>query len=528
VAKASGPDRLLPDGFRFGVATSAFQVEGGLNGPGEPANNWVRWEREGRVEPSGVAVDFWNRYQDLLDRAAALGCDTFRLGLEWARVEPEEGEIDETALDRYSAILDACLERGLEPLVTLHHFTHPAWLGEDFWLSPESPTRFAAWAELAVGRLVDRCRLWITSNEVGILGLVLYARGIHPPGRRLHWRDAFKLVGHVLAGHVRAYELVHERRPDAIVHTNASTASIYEQDRLLIDLLLARSLGVARDDLDAFIGEQRRAWYAAIAPPTAVERLVRWNAGRNAPIGATASPGRSRERRPRMENPEGELRPLIEAVYSSPHERTLDVLGIDYYDPVASNHLRLPGHRTAGGRSMVPTNDLWDDVVNPAGLTEYSRANLALSAGSGSAGRPLELWVVENGLCNRVRNGHSYERLDGWDRPRYLRENLAAVVAGLDQGLPIGAYLHWSLVDNYEWGSHQPRFGLHGVDRERGAKILETDSMGRDSAGAYRRLIEGLRDGDRNVLTGSHPARKGWKTTNLGRRGEVTSAEGAD
>ena len=99
-----------------------------------------------------------------------------------------------------------------------------------------------------------------------------------------------------------------------------------------------------------------------------------------------------------------------------------------------------------------------------------------------------------------MRNGHSYERVDGWDRPRYLRENLAAVARGLDEGLPIGAYLHWSLTDNYEWGSYQPRFGIHGVDRERGAKILASDSMCRDSAGAYRRLIGGLRAGDRSVL----------------------------
>jgi len=194
------------------------------------------------------------------------------------------------------------------------------------------------------------------------------------------------------------------------------------------------------------------------------------------------------------------LRPAVEAVYSSSWDRTLDVLGIDYYDPVAGNHMRLPGHRTAGGRAWQPNSDLWDDVVYPAGLTEYSRANLALSKEALTDERPLELWVVENGLCNRMRNGHGYERIDGWDRPRYLRENLAAVIAGLDEGLRIGAYLHWSLTDNYEWGSYQPRFGIHGVDRERGAKILAADSMGRDSAGAYRRLIDGLRSGDRSVL----------------------------
>jgi beta-glucosidase len=493
---------LLPDGFRFGVATSAFQVEGGLNGPGEPANNWAQWEQAGRVEPSGIAVDFWNRYQDLLDRAAALGSDTFRLGLEWARVEPEEGQLDETALDRYAAILDACHERGLEPLVTLHHFTHPAWLGEDFWLSPESPERFAAWVSLALERLADRCRLWITFNEIGIFAQLCYAFGLHPPGRRFAWKNVYTAIGHILAAHVRSYELIHERQPDAVVHTNSASNSIYESDRLLIDLLLARCSGVPRGDLGAWIAERREAWYAAFAPPRAIERFFRRASAAGVPIGRTP---RRRERlspraRDRSDDPEGALRPAIEAVYSNPYDRTLDVLGIDYYDPVAANHIRLPGHRTAGGRSYLPAADLWDDVVYPAGLTQHARANLALSAEAAGKGRPLELWVVENGLCNRVRNGHSYERIDGWDRPRYLRENLTAVVAGLDAGLPIGAYLHWSLVDNYEWGSYQPRFGIHGVDRERGAKILATDSMGRDSAGAYRRLIEGLRAGDRSVL----------------------------
>jgi beta-glucosidase/6-phospho-beta-glucosidase/beta-galactosidase len=503
MARRSTPDRpLLPDGFRFGVATSAFQIEGGLNGPGEPANNWARWEREGRVEPSGIAVDFWNRYEEQLDLAAALGCDTFRLGLEWARVEPQAGQIDETALERYSAIIDACLERGLEPLVTLHHFTHPAWLGEDFWLSTESPERFAGWTALAVGRLGDRCRLWITFNEIVILAQLCYAFGLHPPGRRFAWRETYTAIGHMFAAHVRAYEEIHERRPDAVVHTNVSLNSIYESDRLLTDLLLARSSGVPRADLGAWIAERREAWYDAISPAKPIERFFRRASAASAPVGRVPRRGERLYRRTRAgsDDPEGELRPAIEAIYASPHVRTLDVLGIDYYDPVAANHIRLPGHRTAGGRSWQPNSDLWDDVVRPPGLTEYARASLALSKEAKTDGRPLELWVVENGLCNRVRNGHSYERRDGWDRPRYLRENLAAVVAALDAGLSIGAYLHWSLVDNYEWGSYQPRFGIHGVDRERGAKILATDSMGRDSAGAYRRLIEGLRSGDRSVL----------------------------
>ena len=132
--------------------------------------------------------------------------------------------------------------------------------------------------------------------------------------------------------------------------------------------------------------------------------------------------------------------------------------------------------------------------MDPSGLTRYCRANTTEGLG---------LWVVENGVCNRVRRGRSYPRLDGWDRIRYLRENLAALVQALDAGVPVGAYYHWTLADNYEWGSYQQRFGIHGVDRERGVRVLDTDATGADAAGAYRSIIAGLRAGDRSVTGGS-------------------------
>jgi beta-glucosidase/6-phospho-beta-glucosidase/beta-galactosidase len=188
----------------------------------------------------------------------------------------------------------------------------------------------------------------------------------------------------------------------------------------------------------------------------------------------------------------------VGAVYDSPHDRTLDVLALDYYDPDVARHFRMPGHRTAGGRNRLPTRELWDDVVDPGGLAHWLGVQHDLAPG-------LPLWVVENGLCNRVRNGRSYIRGDGWDRPRYLRDNIGAVIEAIDRGAPVTGYWHWSLVDNYEWGSYEPRFGLYGIDRHRGEhgmRWLESDSMGDDSPGTYRRIIAGLRAGDRSVL---HP-----------------------
>lgn len=135
---------LLGDGFSIGVATSGYQIEGGYNGDGEPANNFLHWEHTGRAERSGIACDFWRHPEEALDRAADIGCNTFRLSVEWSRLEPEPGRFDQKALDRYVEILTMCKKRKLEPVVTLHHFAQPWFLGEEFWLRPGSPDVFGA------------------------------------------------------------------------------------------------------------------------------------------------------------------------------------------------------------------------------------------------------------------------------------------------------------------------------------------------------------------------------------------------
>ena len=494
------------------MATAGFQIEGGYNGPGQVANNWLAWEEVGRVEPSAGAVGFWDRPEEALDRAADLGCNSFRLGVEWARVMPEPGTVDRIALARYAAIVQGCLDRGLEPLVTLHHFTHPEWLGDDFWLRPDACRRYRDWVELAVGELAPMVRHWVTVNEINVLAVGTWALGMFPPGRVLALGDVAIAVDNLLAAHVAGYEVIHGLRPDAVVTTNNSCMSIYEYDRLLIDVLLARSLGVGRDEVGEWLAERRRQHDRLLAPAGVVERLLRGFTAARSPYGSgrwgdspwagflhtgppgAGSPGTGSPPTGRLVH--GLPHRAVKAVYDSPHERTLDVIGLDYYEPVASRHFRVPGHRTSGGRNRFPTRELWDDAPDPAGLTRWLKVQAALAPG-------LPLWVVENGLCNRVRQGRSYPRGDGWDRPRYLRENIAAVMAAVDDGVPVQGYWHWSLVDNYEWGSYEPRFGLYGVDRhhgEHGMRWLDTDALGDDAAGAYRRIIAGLQAGDRSVL----------------------------
>jgi beta-glucosidase len=464
----------LPAGFRFGVATSGFQVEGGYNGPGEPSNNWLEWERAGRAPAAGVALDFWNCYEEALDRAVAAGCDAFRLAVEWARCEPSPGVLDEAAFARYRAILGACHQRGIEPVVCLLHFTHPNWLGADFWLDLRSPDRFAAWVAAAVERLdgAGGCRHWLTINEINALAFQTYFTKALPPGRLGRTGDTVRAIGNLLAGHVLAYRAIHRRQPEAVVSTNNHALSVYELDRLLLDVLLARGRGVEREELSGWLADRRRAYHAALPPPSRLERLQRTVAASILPLDKAV---------PRA----------VSEAYAGSDRRLLDVVQVNYYDPVTAHRVSPPGRRTVGGRAWTPFRRVWDDAVHPEGLPLYLRLNHELG---------LDLWVAENGLCNRVRmqGGRGLSRLDGWDRVRYLRANLAAVARAIDEGLPVTRYFHWTLGDNYEWGSYEPRFGLYRVDREPGGRPRwsDVDAFGGDAAGSYRRLAAAMRAGE--------------------------------
>ena len=135
--------------FLWGVATSAYQSEGGYNGRDQPQTNWAAAERKGDVVTVAEAADFWRRYPEDFARCRSLGLNAFRLGIEWSRVQPTRIDapgpppsFDYRALDRYVDMLVQCRQNGLEPIVTLHHFVHPSWLGTDPWLEPSTTEHY--------------------------------------------------------------------------------------------------------------------------------------------------------------------------------------------------------------------------------------------------------------------------------------------------------------------------------------------------------------------------------------------------
>jgi beta-glucosidase/6-phospho-beta-glucosidase/beta-galactosidase len=463
------------------VATSGFQVEGGYTGPGEPANNWAAWERSGRVERSGAANTFWTRPELLLDAAATTGLNAFRLSLEWARLEPRPGEWDGRAAEGYASILAGSRARGLEPVVTLHHFADPAWLDADGWCA-DGAARFVAHVrrltrEVNEGLLRlggSPLRLYVTFNEINILAMMSLVLGAFPPGGLGQGPRAARLLDALAAAHVAAYDAihdVHEERgwPEPTVTINNFAFGLYELDRLILDVLTARQRGVEPGAIVDELPARRSAWYAALDAcprgPHPIDRLLR--------------PALRRLLR-------DDLPATRAALQTSPRPRKLDAIALDYYDLFPERYLRLPGRRSGLGRAWIPLAALWETPVHPDMLAWTLRQ---------ADGYGLPVLVLENGLCSARRGVARTLREDGWTRPRYLRRHILAVLEAIDGGVPVAAYLHWSIADNYEWGTYEPRFGLYGAQAG-GAGLEPRDSMADPVAAVYREIVESLRATD--------------------------------
>lgn len=449
-----------PAAFLWGVSTSAYQVEGYLNGPGQPRNNWADWEARGRAAPTGRGCAFWERWPDDLDRAARLGVNAFRLGVEWARVQPAAGgAFDDDALNVYAALVAGARRRGLRPVVTLQHFTHPEWLGRDPWLDPSVPAIFGRYVGDLVRALGRRLAarhgqppidFYVTVNEPNALALATYLAGVFPRGRAaLGPRSLARALCRLLQAHVAAYRAVHQAHDELgaappTVTLNTWACSAYAGDRGLIDLLRPVSRGRWN--------ECRRRWRAALPWRRLVDEVAERVLGRALRPAAFAEL----------------LRQL------GPDEDPLDVLAIDFYDPFLSDYVGLKGLR----------RHPWQWPTRTDRLFPFLRAYLD--------GHPdRDLYLLENGIgVRRPINGNpAAGRPDGLSRDRALGQAVAAVDRCLRADLRLAGYFHWSLLDNYEWGSFEPRFGLYGVDYQDDARRLATDVAGVDAAGCYRRLI---------------------------------------
>lgn len=506
------PPEFQSEPFLWGVSTSGYQHEGGFNGPDQPHNNWSQWEHQGRVETTGQAAEFWSRYEDDFRRCQAMGLTAFRLSIEWARVQPtthtqpgSAPSFDLAVLDAYGDRLAACRRYGLEPILTLHHFTHPAWLGTDAWLQPETVEAYLHYVQTTVThinrRLCDHHQLppirwYITVNEPNILVANTYLKGEFP-AQSWGVDPALLAYNHLLTAHIRAYNCIHDiyeaqSWPRPQVSFNTYCSDLYWSEKVIWDLLLVRQRQIAAPQVADYVRHQASEWETQLEQAKLpferdlayqVGRVVRWTANW---LGD------------RLFSPD-KISGLLTAVTTSPRPQVFDYLAIDYYDPFFAHSLRWPTFSDLEGhipdfRGWVMsgiTSKWWDWRYLPEGLYFFGQAYAQAFDG-------CPLLIAENGMALRrtADNRVAARRADALKRSEFLTSHLQQVQRLRQAGVPLLGYCHWSLTDNYEWGSYTPRFGLFPIDFAAGAERLGDDHLGDRPAETYARLIRDLAEGE--------------------------------
>ena len=403
----------FPPGFRWGVSTSAYQVEGG-----ETPSQWHAWEAAGRIKTGdvrGKACDWWENAERDFDLARGLGLNALRLSLDWARLEPRRGAWDDRAFARYRAMLHGLSERGIRPMITLHHFAHPVWLEVlGGFAVPEAIDAFARFARKAAEELGDACDEWLTFNEPNVFAVQGYLLGEFPPGKRGDVVATLRVLGNLARAHAAAYRAVHEARPGARVG--------FTQHYLLLD--------PEHPDrpLDRLVTHVQDALFNDAFP-----RIL--ETGR-APLGSALATGDTSEARGTCDFSGANL-----------YGRTL--LGFDARragDMFA--HRSLPeGARRGDAAADSPFGEAY-----PQGLLRAVERLARL-------GKPI--YVLENGLPDKD------DRL----RPWVVARAAATVHEAIRRGVDVRGYYHWTLVDNFEWAEGWSlRFGLVALDPATGAR----------------------------------------------------------
>ena len=398
----------FPRGFLWGTATAAHQVEGNNTN-----NDWWAWEQEpGRIigdQKSGLADDWWGgRWRADFARAAETGQNAHRFSVEWSRIQPTPDRWDENALDRYREMARGLDERGLTPMVTLHHFTTPLWLVErGGWENEEAGDLFARFARKVVDALHEYVNLWVTINEPNALVTSAYFMGNFPPGKS-DLPQALRVMANLARAHALAYQVIHSEQATARVgiaqHYRGFTPfrSWFPPDRWVVNV--------------------QSMLFNDFFPYAFQTGVLRY-------------PGYQRR--------------LAEA------KGTQDFLGLNYYtrDYVKFNPLKPA--ELFSNRFYLPGADL-----SPTGFIANSPQGM-FQALKWAKQFNLPILITENGV----------EDQNDSLRPRYLIQHLHQVWRAVNFNYPIKGYFYWTLVDNFEWErGWTQRFGLWELDVETQAR----------------------------------------------------------
>jgi beta-glucosidase len=451
--------KVFPDGFWWGAATAAYQIEGAATEGGRTRSIWDTFAAiPGRVvagDTGNIACDHYHRYRDDVALMVSLGISAYRFSVSWPRIHPYgTGPANPAGIAFYDRLVDELLAAGIAPALTLYHWDLPQEL-EDIggWTNRETPARFAEYAESMASALGDRVALWSTLNEPWCSAFLGYGSGEHAPGRT-DAESALMAAHHLLLGHGLATQALRANLP------NGSPVSIV----LNLGAVRPASLSVFdRDAVRRIDALQNRLFLDALFRGQYPDDLLAdtvcvsdWSFVRAADLSVIST--------------------------------GIDVLGLNYYGPsvVGSSAAVVgdgPGAPSAwpGSTDVVfsnpgfPITDMgWP--VDADGLIEI------LTRVQSDYG-DIAMMVTENGaaypdVVDTDGNFHDHERVN------YLREHIAAAATAIKTGVDLRGYFVWSLLDNFEWAwGYGKRFGIVHVDYATQRRTWK------DSATWYQRFL---------------------------------------
>ncbi|MFJ2032728.1 GH1 family beta-glucosidase [Streptosporangium sp. NPDC087985] len=417
----------FPEGFVWGAATAAYQIEGAARDDGRGPSIWDTFSRTpGKVHAGhtgDVACDHYHRYPEDVRLMGDLGLSAYRFSISWPRIQPDgSGPANPRGLDFYDRLVDELHGTGITPIVTLYHWDLPQTLEDrGGWTSRETAERFAEYAGIVHARLGDRVETWTTLNEPWCSAFLGYASGIHAPGRTEPGLG-FAATHHLLLGHGLAVGALRA----------AGAAQIG------ITLNLAPVLGDDAEAASIVDGLQNRIFLDPVLrgeyPADVLERaghFTDWSFVKD-----------------------GDLEII---------SRPIDLLGVNYYSPqTVIARTGEPANSVYPGSEGIafPSPDVpktamgWP--VQPFGLTD-----LLVRLSRDYPGTPLI--ITENGAAfdDVMEDGQVHDA----DRVSYLDGHLRAAHAAIEAGADLRGYLVWSLLDNFEWAEgYNKRFGIVHVD----------------------------------------------------------------
>jgi len=416
-AKALPMGNAIPKKFLWGVSTSSQQWEGKTHG-----GIWEVFADAGRTEEKiKRAANGYEMFEKDLDLAAGMGLNAFRTSIEWGRIEPEQGRIDPEGVKFYHRLFEGIRKRGMEPVVTLIHFTWPQWFEKiGGWESEAGVRAFCRFVDLVSREYGAKVDFWLTYNEPPVELIAGYVLGLSAPGYRNPLK-ALAVTRSWIRCHKLAYRIIHENDSEAYVSWNNYTGT-YSVGGIGDLHLLVEGTGdqpgsEGAGSLEA-LADVEKQW---------AELMTGVDSGRKPGVRGTS--------------------------------KYLDYIGIDYYAL-----WRLPGGFTKP--------HLWE--IHPEGLYNVIKNYCNFFK--------LPVLIAENGMatCDLA------PRPDGWTREAFLVQHVKQMQRAMRDGYPVLGYIHWSITDNWEWGSFAPRFGLYSVD----CRNERFERVPTPSVDVYRKIIQ--------------------------------------